>query len=87
MRTDGAPGHGRLPRRQRCRRASLGAAESQCAADVAEDKILSLKKEFKSSGGSVGETSMASSENDNNQDALVKQLIEEILQYLLQILK
>ncbi|MCL6235928.1 DNA/RNA non-specific endonuclease [Acinetobacter sp. ANC 5579] len=62
-------------------------AESQCAADVAEDKILSLKKEFKSSGGSVGETSTASSGNDNNQDALLKQLIEEILQYLLQILK
>lgn len=62
-------------------------AESQCAADVAEDKILSLQKEFKLSSGSVGETSMASSGNDNNQDALVKQLIEEILQYLLQILK
>ena len=62
-------------------------AESQCAAEVAEDKILSLQKEFKSSGGSVGETSTASSGNDNNQDALVKQLIEEILQYLLQILK
>ncbi|OTG84451.1 endonuclease [Acinetobacter sp. ANC 5054] len=67
-------------------------AESQCAADVAEDQIQALQKQFKSNGGSSTnssstETHSTSSGNSTDQDALVKQLIEEILQYILQILK
>lgn len=73
-------------------------AESQCAEEVSVDALSALQKEFKSS--SVSSTSSAattapSAENKNaastidpnTQDAIVKQLIEGLLQYILQLLK
>lgn len=63
-------------------------AESQCAADVGQAQISALQKQFKSAGGSsASESNAGSSTNSATQDTIVMQLIEEILKYLLQILK
>ena len=64
-------------------------AESQCAADVGQAQISALQKQFKSSAGgsSASDTNSGSSTNSATQDTIVMQLIEEILKYLLQILK
>ena len=72
-------------------------AESQCAEEVSSDALSTLQKQFKSS--SVSSSSKAattqSGENKNaapaidpnTQETIVKQLIEGLLQYILQLLK
>ncbi len=73
-------------------------AESQCAEEVSADALSALQKEFKSSSVSSTSstaTTASSAENKNaastidpnTQDAIVKQLIEGLLQYILQLLK
>jgi endonuclease G len=60
-------------------------AESQCAEDVSEEKLQALQREFKSSGSS---SSTAGAAMDSaTQDAIVKQLIDALLHYILQLLK
>ena len=59
-------------------------AESQCAEDVSAEQLQALQIEFKRSGSSPA--SGASIDADT-QDAIVKQLIEALLQYILQLLK
>jgi len=59
-------------------------AESQCAEDVSAEQLQALQTEFKRSGSSPA--SGASIDADT-QDAIVKQLIEALLQYILQLLK
>ena len=71
-------------------------AESQCAEEVSADELTALQKKFKSSSvSSTPSAAAASGENKgsaptidpNTQDAIVKQLIEGLLQYILQLLK
>lgn len=71
-------------------------AESQCAEEVGTDQLTALQKQFKSSSvNPSSSTQAASGENKNStptiapntQDAIVKQLIEGLLQYILQLLK
>ena len=71
-------------------------AESQCAEEVSADELTALQKKFKSSSvSSTPASAAASGENKgsaptidpNTQDAIVKQLIEGLLQYILQLLK
>jgi len=71
-------------------------AESQCAEEVSADELTVLQKKFKSASVSSTSSAAASSgENKgsaptidpNTQDAIVKQLIEGLLQYILQLLK
>jgi len=72
-------------------------AESQCAEDVSKSDLEALQEEFKRSGGgrtsvsgntstSEGSTSDAADNNDP-QGALIKQLLEAVLQFILQLLK
>lgn len=63
-------------------------AESQCAEDVDNSALQAMQKEFKSDGGSSSQTQGNTSGVDTaTQDAIVKQLVEALLQYILQLLK
>ncbi|OTG74525.1 endonuclease [Acinetobacter sp. ANC 4169] len=71
-------------------------AESQCAEEVSTDQLTALQKQFKSSSVSPNSSTQAASGESKNstptidpntQDAIVKQLIEGLLQYILQLLK
>ena len=71
-------------------------AESQCAEDVSNDQLVAVKNQFKSNGSSSqssnSESSNQSSSNQpsvdpSTQDAIVKQLVEALLQYILQLLR
>ena len=73
-------------------------AESQCAEEVSTDQLTDLQKQFKSSSissSSAPTTTTQSHKNKssaptidpNTQDAVVKQLIEGLLQYILNLLK
>jgi endonuclease G, mitochondrial len=65
-------------------------AESQCAEDVPSDQLLAVQKQFKSDGLS-SDTDQKGSNHPNidpsTQDAIVKQLVEALLQYILQLLR
>jgi endonuclease G, mitochondrial len=58
-------------------------AESQCAEDVSQDQLNTLKKQFKSDQTS-SQTQNSPTIDTNTQDAIVKQLVEALLQYILQ---
>lgn len=69
-------------------------AESQCAEEVSADELNALQKKFKSSSASSANLIPAQENNGsaatngpNTQDAIIKQLIEGLLQYILQLLK
>ena len=63
-------------------------AESQCAEEVDNSALQAMQKEFKSDGGSSSQTQGNTSGVDSaTQDAIVKQLVEALLQYILQLLK
>ncbi|HCL60780.1 MAG TPA: endonuclease [Acinetobacter sp.] len=68
-------------------------AESQCAEDVPKEDLEKLQREFKPSASSSASTSNTSSSvnksgiDHDTQDTIVKQLIEALLQYILQLLK
>ena len=65
-------------------------AESQCAEDVSKDQLLALQKKFKSDGLSQSSNNCESSQSGMDQstlDAIVKQLVEALLQYILQLLR
>ncbi|EAO7613886.1 DNA/RNA non-specific endonuclease, partial [Salmonella enterica] len=63
-------------------------AESQCAEEVSKENLQALQREFKSSGSSSSTSSATGGTIDNaTQDAIVKQLIDALLQYILQLLK
>ncbi|CAM4160875.1 DNA/RNA non-specific endonuclease [Acinetobacter pragensis] len=65
-------------------------AESQCAEDVSNDDLQAMQKQFKPAGSSssAGSAGQASTGLDSAaQDAIVKQLVESLLQYILQLLK
>lgn len=66
-------------------------AQSQCAEDVSEDKLLALKKQFKSDSLSEKNVNISSSNSSSvdpdTQDAIVKHLIEALVQYILQLLR
>lgn len=64
-------------------------AESQCAPNVSNDQLKTLKKQFQPKNIMTTSTTNAPKPkvDEQTQDALVKQLIEALLQYLLQILK
>ncbi len=65
-------------------------AESQCAEDVSKDQLLALQKKFKSDGLSQSSNNSESSQSGMDQstlDAIVKQLVEALLQYILQLLR
>lgn len=68
-------------------------AESQCAEDVPKEDLEKLQREFKPLASSSASTSNTSSSVNKNgidhdtQDTIVKQLIEALLQYILQLLK
>ncbi|OTG95644.1 DNA/RNA non-specific endonuclease [Acinetobacter sp. ANC 3832] len=61
--------------------------ESQCAPDVSADQLQALQKKFKSKNGPAETNISVPKVDGQTQDALVKQLVEALLQYLLQILK
>lgn len=61
--------------------------ESQCAPDVSADQLQALQKKFKSKNGPAESNTSVPKVDGQTQDALVKQLVEALLQYLLQILK
>ncbi|WP_180002501.1 MULTISPECIES: DNA/RNA non-specific endonuclease [unclassified Acinetobacter] len=68
-------------------------AESQCTEDVPKEDLEKLQREFKPLASSSASTSNTSSSVNKNgidhdtQDTIVKQLIEALLQYILQLLK
>ena len=63
-------------------------AESQCAEEVSQDKISALQKQFQPKSGSTTTSDVQLPKVDpETKDALVKQLVEALLQYILQILK
>ena len=63
-------------------------ADSQCAEDVSAEQLSALKKQFKSESSPKQDVSSELPKVDQQtQDALAKQLIEALLQYILQILK
>ncbi|WP_347453278.1 DNA/RNA non-specific endonuclease [Acinetobacter thermotolerans] len=73
-------------------------AESQCAEEVSKDDLEALQREFKRAGGSstavsnnaTSESSNAPAESSGSSDpqgALIKQLLEALLQFILQFLK
>ncbi|WP_374665231.1 DNA/RNA non-specific endonuclease [Acinetobacter sp.] len=66
-------------------------AESQCAEDVDNSALQAMQKQFKPSGNNAasaeGGGSASSGLDPASQDAIVKQLIEALLQYILQLLK
>lgn len=67
-------------------------AESQCAEDVENSKLQAMQKQFSRSGGSTTDTAQTKPNagavvDANTQDAIVTQLIESLLQYILQLLK
>ena len=63
-------------------------AESQCAEDVSQDEIKALQKQFQPKGSVASTLDVGLPKVDQQtQDALVKQLVEALLQYILQILK
>ncbi|MDY6468317.1 DNA/RNA non-specific endonuclease [Acinetobacter faecalis] len=65
-------------------------AESQCAEDVSKDQLLALQKKFKSDSLSQSSNNSESSQSGMDQstlDAIVKQLVEALLQYILQLLR
>ena len=65
-------------------------AESQCAEEVDNSALQAMQKQFKSAGGTSSHAQnkdAASGLDASAQDAIVKQLIEALLQYILQLLK
>ncbi|EZQ07149.1 DNA/RNA non-specific endonuclease [Acinetobacter sp. Ver3] len=64
-------------------------AESQCAVDISTDQIKALQKEFSSQSVPVNTTAtnQEAKIDEQAQDAIVKELVQALLQYLLQILK
>lgn len=69
-------------------------AESQCAEDVETTKLNALQAKFTSSGSSMSSSAESSNTSTGNadqgndvQDAIIKQLIEALLQFILQLLK
>ena len=63
-------------------------AESQCAEDVSKENLQALQREFKSSGSNTSTSSATGGAIDNDtQNTIVKQLIDALLQYILQLLK
>lgn len=60
-------------------------AESQCAEDISAEQLKAVQKEFRSS--SVATSSTSAPIDSAAQDAIVKQLVEALLQYILQLLK
>ncbi|NNP74314.1 endonuclease [Acinetobacter defluvii] len=61
-------------------------AESQCAPNVSTDQLQALQKKFQPQKNSTSSVDLPQVDQQT-QDALVKQLVEALLQYLLQILK
>jgi endonuclease G len=61
-------------------------AESQCAEDLSPEQIKAAQQSF-SSGQSKASHSTSPSLDAETQDAIVKQLIEALLQYMLQLVK
>ena len=66
-------------------------ADSQCALDVSSEQLATLKKQFKSRSSTPSGQSSFPTElpkvDQETQDALAKQLLNALLQYLLQVLK
>ena len=63
-------------------------AESQCAEDVSKENLQALQREFKSSGSNTSTSSATGGAIDNDtQNTIIKQLIDALLQYILQLLK
>ena len=70
-------------------------SESQCAEDVSADQIQALKSKFKSDSSSSSQSIAQNSSEEpskqgidpSTQDAIVKQLIEALLQYILQLIR
>ena len=64
-------------------------AESQCAEEVSSEQLKALQKDFKSgaSQSSKRGASDATGIDAATQDAIVKQLVEALLQYILQLLR
>ena len=63
-------------------------AESQCAEDVSNDKLKALQKQFKSdSSTATSEDSSGQVIDANTQNAIVNQLVEALLDYILQRVK
>jgi endonuclease G, mitochondrial len=70
-------------------------SESQCAEDVSADQIQALKSKFKSDSSSSSQSTAQNSSEEpskqgidpSTQDAIVKQLIEALLQYILQLIR
>lgn len=61
--------------------------QSQCAADVDSDQISATQKQFKSQKSSSSVTDALPKVDENVKDDLIKQLIQALLQYILQLLK
>ncbi|MEG0483518.1 MAG: DNA/RNA non-specific endonuclease, partial [Acinetobacter sp.] len=62
-------------------------AESQCAEDVSKDQIQALQKQFQPKSATSSSDIQLPKVDEETKDALVKQLVEALLQYILQILK
>ena len=59
-------------------------AESQCAEDVAPEQLQALQRQFKSGGSTA--TASGTTLDADTQDAIIKQLIEVLLHYILQLM-
>lgn len=62
-------------------------AESQCAVDISVEQLQTLKKKFTQQSVPVVTESKEVQIDQQTQDTIVKELVEALLQYLLQILK
>ena len=62
-------------------------AESQCAEDISKDQIHALQKQFQPKSTANASNIELPKVDEETKDALVKQLVEALLQYILQILK
>ncbi|WP_228146123.1 DNA/RNA non-specific endonuclease [Acinetobacter sp. ANC 4648] len=62
-------------------------AESQCAEAVSADQLLAVQKQFQSESGNPNTGVTLPNIDPQTQQALVKQLTDALLQYLMQLLK
>ncbi len=61
--------------------------KSQCAVDVSSEQILATQKQFKSQKMTSASQETLPKIDSDTQDALVKQLVQALLQYILQFVK
>ena len=67
-------------------------AESQCAEDISADNMQALQKQFTNQKSSIDASGSKTEDNkpmidEQTQDAIVKELVQALLQFFLQFIK